>query len=242
MTLGCIQPPRLTDAALSDVLDGLADGTTLSHLESCPSCRQRFDLLQRLDNALIRRLARFDCPSSQQLVDYHASLLETDAAEVVQAHVTHCPRCQDELAMLESFIADEPPLVEVPRDDAPNVIRPSRLIWQAQLIDSSELAAARGLDEIRTYDARAGSATIYVEARQDNGQIALAGQVIDASVDWSGGLVEVWQAETLSRFAILDDLGSFQFQVASPSTSLSFRLVVTALDGIVLILEDLILT
>lgn len=240
MTLGCIQPPPLTDAILSDVLDGLADGMTLHHLESCPFCRQRFDLFQRLDNALIRRLARFECPSSQHLVDYHARLLETDS-EDVKAHVANCPRCQDELAMLESFIVDEPLLVEVPRDDSPNVIRPSRVVWQAQLIDSSELAAARGLDEIKTYDARAGSATIYIEARENNGHVALAGQVIDASVDWSSGLAELWQAETLASFTILDDFGSFQFQITSPSASLPFRLVITALDGIVLILEDFLL-
>src|SRR4051794_34507741 len=94
----------LTDEALSLALDGLADQETLQHLSQCPACNARLTNMRRLDVTLQQRLRRFDCPPGQVLADYQLGLLDADTAIVVKQHLTQCPRCQNDLAILIQFL------------------------------------------------------------------------------------------------------------------------------------------
>ncbi|MCA9908601.1 MAG: zf-HC2 domain-containing protein, partial [Anaerolineae bacterium] len=167
------------------------------------------------------KLGRFDCPPAQRLTDYQFGLLDEEAAAEVRLHLARCPRCQDELALLEPFLTDESDtvqLAEVERSDAPNMIRPPRQYWQVtEVTMTGTLRMARGLDTDTEQIGRARSATVYLEAELHKPGPRLKGQVIDATVDWAGALAELWQAGMMRRVHVLDDMCEFNFDLADES-------------------------
>src|SRR5688572_24968473 len=111
----CYSPPPLTDEMLALILDGHEDEDGQRHLAQCPACTARLVEMQRLDYALQELLYRFECPPPQRLADYHAGMLDTISAESIRQHLTRCPRCQEELNMMDEFINLEPEEMEAPK-------------------------------------------------------------------------------------------------------------------------------
>ncbi len=240
MTEVCSAPPPLSDEALSLALDGLADEATLKHLAACHGCSTRLADMKYLEDALMTRLERFDCPPAQRLVDYQFGILDATTAAEVRLHLARCPRCQDELALLDPFltdVTDTAQLAEVERSDAPNVIRPPRQYWQVtEVTMTGTLRMARGLDTETERTGHARSATVYLEAELRKQGARLKGQVIDTTVDWAGALAELWQAGMMRRVHVLDDMCEFNFDLADESP---VSLFITALSGVTVAIEKL---
>ncbi|MCC6616923.1 MAG: zf-HC2 domain-containing protein [Anaerolineae bacterium] len=231
----------MSEEALSLALDGLADKAIQNHLASCPGCAARLAEMKQFEDALMKRLARFDCPPAQQLTDFQFGMLDSANAAAVRQHLAICPRCQDELALLIPFLNEEDDenklLKEVRRDDAPNVIRPPRQVWQASEVEvTNALSMARGLDDETVRTGRAGSATIYLEAELRRPGAHLKGQVVDATVDWEGALAELWQEGVMRRVRVLDDMCEFTFDLADDSP---VTLFITALSGVTVAIDKL---
>lgn len=236
----CSLPPPLSEEALTLALDGLADEAIQNHLAACSSCATRLQELKQFEAALMNRLARFDCPPAQTLTDYQFGMLGQTQAETIRHHLAQCPLCQDELSLLDPFLNDDETVVqlkEVERDDAPNVIRPPRQVWQASEVEvTGTLQMARGLDDETVRTGRAGSATIYLEAELHQPGAHLKGQVVDATVDWEGALAELWQEGIMRRVRVLDDLCEFNFDLSDDSP---VTLFITAVSGVTVAIEKL---
>ncbi|MBE0689280.1 MAG: zf-HC2 domain-containing protein [Anaerolineae bacterium] len=236
----CSTPPPLSEEALSLALDGLADEETQRHLALCPGCSARLADMKQFEDALMKRLGRFDCPPAQELTDYQFGMLDEAKATAVRQHLASCPRCQDELALLTPFLDDDETAVllkEVERDDAPNVIRPPRQVWQASEVEvTSTLRMARGLDDETVRTGRARSATVYLEAELRKPGARLKGQVVDATVDWTGALAELWQEGMMRRVRVLDDMCEFNFDLTDESP---VSLFITALSGVTVAIDKL---
>jgi hypothetical protein len=215
------------------MLDGVPDGPAEAHLRQCPTCTARAARLAVWDRSMTRKLARMDCPPAQRLADLHAGFLTPDEQAAVEQHLASCPRCQEEVAMMKAFIAEEPTVRVVPRPEPPSVVRPPKSYWQAELIERPSSAAMRGFDQLH-FDARAHSSTLYLEAQRAAPGAIVNGQIIDAEVDWIGALAELWQNGSLRGFCVLDDLCEFTFRLPAAEP---ISLYVTGLGGVAIALE-----
>ncbi|MEP7290390.1 MAG: hypothetical protein ABI835_01350 [Chloroflexota bacterium] len=193
-----------------------------------------------MDALIEHKLARFECPPAQQLVDYQLALLDTNTGEHIAQHLAACPRCQQELKTLDFFLADDLPELAALTPSS-RIIRPSPHIWHAQVEISGSLALKRlrGASDEATHDARAGSASLFLEALPAAKGILLTGQIVDAQVDWRGSIAEVQQPGVGRRVRALDDFCEFSFELTNTST---MDLYVTAHSGVVLALEQIDIT
>lgn len=238
--LQCSAPPPLTDDQLQGVLDDLRDADVLEHLERCPACRERLKGMRRLDALLTKRLGRMNCPPAQQLVDYQFDLLDAKTHSNVAQHVAGCPRCQQEMSVLDFFLQE----LELPETEASpaKIIRPPRHLWRATQVEISgslALKRLRGSSDEATHDAKAGSASLFLEALPGSKGILLTGQIVDAEVDWRGSIAEIQQIGAARRVRTLDDFCEFSFDLTSTQP---MDLFVTALSGVVLALEQISIT
>lgn len=222
----------LTDDELSLALDGLAEETTMRHLAQCSACSARLAEMRRMDQVLQRRLRRFKCPSPQRLADFHAGMLDTDAAAAVQAHLEDCPRCQAELEMLIQFLDLDPeesvPANIIPFSTPKNVLRAMR-------VQTSGNLALKGLDDETKHDAQTGSARVFLESRAIPQGFLLTGQIVDNEVSWVGAIAEASQEGASQQVRILDEQCEFSFELTATTP---INIYITAASGVTLAIEN----
>jgi anti-sigma factor RsiW len=109
----CVSPPELADRDLLTYIDGEADDRVIAHLEQCPHCRARAQRLARLQDWLTARLYRFNCPSPIELGEYQLGILPGERAAAMARHLAECPRCAQEVAQLQGYLADLAPTLEL---------------------------------------------------------------------------------------------------------------------------------
>src|SRR5437868_700705 len=94
----------LTEDELEAALDGVADSSIEQHLQACPYCAARLAEIERFENALTGALYRWDCPSTQELGEYHLRLLSDERQTAITDHLKACLRCRDEFAEIRRFV------------------------------------------------------------------------------------------------------------------------------------------
>lgn len=234
----CSNPPELSEDQLYAVVDGLGDEKTFKHLAVCLHCSKRLTALQRVDIALEARFVRFECPSSQVLMRHQLNDLEEKTNAEIGQHVRDCPRCQQELDMLALFLSEISNELE-PAAPSHKLISVPHNLWQAthgEISGSLALKGLRGSGDERTYDVKAGSASLFIEVKSLANNLLLTGQVIDEQVDWRGSIAEIHQNGAGRRVQILDNLCEFKFDLSETSP---LDLYITSPKGIVLALEQL---
>jgi anti-sigma factor RsiW len=232
----CSDPPPLTKDQITAALDGETDPSTDDHLARCEGCAARLAQAQQIERTLKAGLQRWDCPTPQQLGDYHLGLVGQDGARAITRHLEHCVRCSDEIEELRMFLtADASRRRPAPRPPArPRPLWPTELI--AHLLPRAPALAVRGTSG--PIKAEADGVTIFLDVQPaTGGRVMLTGQVVaDGQERWVGALVELRQAGKLCATAALDDLGSFS---AGPLNAEPTELRVTPQRGPALVLPDI---
>jgi anti-sigma factor RsiW len=232
----CSDPPPLTEDQITAALDGEAEPAIYDHLAQCEGCAARLAQAQQIERALKAGLQRWDCPTPQQLGDYHLGLVGQADAHAITRHLEHCARCSDEIEELRMFlIADASPRRPAARPPArPRPLWPTELI--ARLLPRTPALAVRGATG--PIKAEANGVTIFLDVQPAaEGRVMLTGQVVaDGMERWVGALVELRQAGKLCATAALDDLGSFS---AGPLTAEPTELRVTPPSGPSLVVRDI---
>ncbi len=158
-----------------------------------------------LERALARQLYRLRCPDPLVLGELHLGTLEGAQQQEVSAHVSECPRCQQELATLDRFLKS--------RD------RPGVRLWVAELLPQlrvAELApayAVRGSFQLASATYRAGEFTLTVsitEDPQDPSLRTLAGIVFREAELEPGARARLLGAR-YEQEAEVDPVGQFAF-------------------------------
>jgi anti-sigma factor RsiW len=93
---------EITAEDLFAFIDGEASPAVAAHLAACPICSARATEYARLQNALVRRLYRFDCPPAAILAAFVAGILPPRERAGVTAHVRACPCCAADVAQLRA--------------------------------------------------------------------------------------------------------------------------------------------
>src|SRR5579884_4233590 len=107
----CSEPGIIRDEELFAYLAGEEVRPAVAqHLAHCPYCSSQLAVYQRMEQILLKRLYRYDCPSSLVLGDYQLGLLDAPASEQIARHLESCVHCAHELATLGVFLQQEAPV------------------------------------------------------------------------------------------------------------------------------------
>ena len=232
----CISPPELDDKQLLIYLDGNADKEIVSHLERCEYCREKAENLANLQNELISRLYRINCPSSLELGEYHLHMLPASQMLMVRQHVSECPHCTRELTQLEEFfLSDLAPTENSLLGQAKVLI--ARLMGAE--VDSGLAPALRGESKgPLTFEADGIVIVLDIQPVND-GKVHILGQVAADNQDqWTGALVEFRQGDELQFSTTVDDLGAFRSDSIEPGSK---ELRITPKDGSLILVSNFML-
>ncbi|HEU5089153.1 MAG TPA: hypothetical protein VFT99_16970, partial [Roseiflexaceae bacterium] len=175
----CSLNSPLSEDTLSAVIDGLVDDETSAHLAQCPGCRARLEAARAIEHSLHTRLYRLDCPSSQELADYHLGFVAvTDPIRdrAIIRHLETCSSCAAEIETLRAFLADAPAAVSAPQP-APQPQRSSIGEVFARLLPRAPQMALRGAVSA-TISAEIDDLTLIFEPQAGPHGLTLHGQVL----------------------------------------------------------------
>lgn len=207
---------QLTDAQLIAYLDGEASPEIVIQVEQSGFYQERLKQLAETQEALQDRLYRFDCPSSQELGDFHLDYLTSREKAKIRKHLASCPNCTAELEQLRAFQGTSPGLIELGR------ILIARLISNIDSVDyfsQPDLAPAwetRGREKSPLiFQADEFQIVILpdLETKQP-ARYTLTGLVVGQTT--SGGEVDLLTSERCAASAVIDDLGNFAFEHVEP--------------------------
>jgi hypothetical protein len=109
----CSQPGIIRDEELLAYLSGERVRPVVQrHLAQCLRCSTRLAEYRDLEQSLIQKLYRWDCPPNQILGEFQLGMLGQEHRASIQAHLDQCVLCAAEVATLATFIADDSMLVE----------------------------------------------------------------------------------------------------------------------------------
>ena len=238
----CSFPPPPSDDQISAALDGDAAPEIVDHTERCPACAARLHRAREVEGKLVNVLYRADCPSAQQLGDYHWGLLGQSSERYIARHLELCALCTAEVEELRVFLTAEREVAEAAPVVAPERRRPTRGRWTelvARIVPRTSGLALRGAAG-GPLMAEAGGTTLVVDIQAASGNgVTIIGQVVsDDPEHWNGALVELRGEGTLLAAAGVDDLGSFSFARVQAGVA---TLRVTPEYGAAIVLEDVAL-
>ncbi len=206
--------PHPTDAELLAWLNG--DATHSAHITHCPACLARVGVLSNEEQFLQANLYRADCPSAHELGEYELKLLPAFRINAIAAHVAHCPRCSQELALLRTFFTASP-LPETGPSAAEQIrVIIARLLgdvragWQEPGAMQPVMAAMRG-EEHKPQIYEAGDYQLTIEVLDDPinpGRRALFGLLIGEEAP-ALFEIQLWQGDHLVTYAPVDEYGNF---------------------------------
>lgn len=222
----CISLPPLEETELLTYLDDEADPHVVDHVERCSHCHERAENLARLQNRLTAQLFRVTCPLPEELGEYHFELLPNERSAGVAQHLEHCPHCRQELAQLESFLADVPaPMPELGRLAR---VRERVEVLIARLLeggmgagpDLAPVPAGIRGDEAGPLIYQAGDVEVTLEIQEDAEQPdrkTILG-LITGLEDFGDLEIHVWQADEPLTTTDVDELGNFILPNLAPDT------------------------
>lgn len=213
--MACASPPELEDEQILKYLDGEADPRVAAHVAQCAHCRERVKRLARLQEQLTAQLYRTQCPTSQELGEYHLGTLPGERAVLIAQHVAECPHCAEELAQLKEYLGAvasdlEVGPVERARVWVAELIRGGTgMAGQGRLTSAPAYAGVRGEGEgPRIY--QAGEVQVAIDVQEDMeqpGLHALLGLV--TGIQGEGWAVHLWRENQDVAQTAVDDLGNF---------------------------------
>ena len=154
-----------------------------------------------LENTLRAHLFRATCPDALTLGEYQSGLLADDAA--VHAHVTGCPHCAREVALIQRYIDPRPIPASAPR-------RRSRwrvVVGQLLTGDGQPALAVRGdVQEPQLFlaDGVQVALTVMTPSAEPD-QRNIVGLVVGGTVE----TVDFWRDDALTASVTVDDGGAF---------------------------------
>lgn len=235
MFTNCVFPPELDDKQLLAYLDN-PDGNleTARHLEKCPYCRERADVLDRFQKHLTTQLYRITCPTPLELGEFHMRLVPASQRLIIARHVRECPHCEQEISQLEGFMGGS-----FPRTTTLETMKVliARLVGGGSQMETAQaLPALRGeAKNLPIFEADGIVISLDVQPGL-NGEIAMLGQMAADHQDrWTGAAVELKQPYLTSLHAMIDDLGAFTFDSVYPG---SIQMIITSQDGTVIQTEE----
>lgn len=104
----CSEPGAIRDEEFIAYLAGERVRPVVEqHLARCQRCSSQLAMYRRMEQKLIHKLYRWDCPSNEELGEFQMGLLSKEQALRVQYHLSQCVLCAAEITSLAKFLASD---------------------------------------------------------------------------------------------------------------------------------------
>jgi len=212
----CVSPPELDEQKIMDYLNGKDDPQIAEHLTQCPSCRDKAKQMAQAQNILHARLFRINCPTSDELRDYHFGFLPDAQVTEITEHLGKCPHCTHDLVQLNEFLAEAAPETAMsPLQRIKTII--AELMQGGQGALTPAYAGMRGGNAEDNLIYQAGEISIGLNIQSDTDQPDYKELLGSVSGLESGELTaHLWHAQQLVATTPVDDLDSFSFSQLAP--------------------------
>jgi hypothetical protein len=160
------------------------------------------------------------CPSAGELQDYHFGFLAEAQVPPIHEHVRQCPHCIHELAILNSFLAEEPqPSAETLDNSLVKriLVRIAEVVRGGQGFFAPLPAGLRGEGVEKLLRYRSGEIRIDLDLQENAAQPGLKelmGAVVGAKPVEQ--VVYLWHDNRLLATAVVDEDGFFTFTSLQP--------------------------
>jgi len=146
------------------------------HLAQCPDCQQRLADYKGMNNFLISRLYRSQCPDSMQLSLYCANELPETTRIQISTHLRSCPLCTTEVADTRRFLAEPLPEPPIARYESGRRFVATLITPQRQLV-------LRGMEKVWPRQYQASTADLLLDLLyEDNKEYRLLGAVTPTDI------------------------------------------------------------
>ncbi|MEZ4730478.1 MAG: hypothetical protein R3E79_25410 [Caldilineaceae bacterium] len=99
-------PCHYEEVVLLDYILGLVSGEVAAAIEASPGCLHQVSQLRKSFGPFLIFAYRLHCPSPESLVAYQQRILPGSERLVLYRHLEQCPRCREDLTMLETVDSD----------------------------------------------------------------------------------------------------------------------------------------
>ncbi len=112
--LTCIDPGALEEGRLRAYAadPDMTDPDVEQHIARCPACQAEVVSMRALSLRLAEQLNRFDCLTTDVIVNLAAGVLPRAARQEAEAHVRRCARCAEEVSLTAEALAQPEPLLD----------------------------------------------------------------------------------------------------------------------------------
>jgi hypothetical protein len=169
-------------------------------------------MMANMEDSLMARLYRADCPEPAELGEYHLGLLAPERVALLKTHLAGCPHCAREVAQLQTYLADLAPDLETSLVERAKVAI-ARLLPRPTA-DATTMGglglALRGEETIgpQLYEAGEAQLSLEVQPQPDSpGRYTLLGLLL--GVEPAGITAHLWQADQPAGTAEVDEIGNF---------------------------------
>jgi hypothetical protein len=231
---------HITEDQISLILDGVGDVALQEHIAGCSECQRRVEEARQLETALHQWLFRQDCPSPHKLVDYFAGIVSIEDRKIIDAHLSICVSCREELETLKRFMEDRDQHPATGPEKGKMMHSPSNF-FVARVETRQTNRHVRGTKrgkEKRQLRAQTDGIVVLLDFQAAASGIAVEGTVIDIddSRNWVGSLVEFRKEDVLHTTCLVDELGTFHCQL---SDSGNYQIRIAAPDGVMVVVPDI---
>jgi len=104
----CIDRGAIPEEALAAYAIDPEEGNAVAqHIARCPACAAEVADMGTLVSRLHTQLARYGCPTSDEITAYVAGTLPSADRAAIEQHMQECSRCAEDVAMTQSFFTQE---------------------------------------------------------------------------------------------------------------------------------------
>ena len=176
----CIDNNPLDETAINALLDDTASEQIREHVRQCGYCAMLLHESEAIDMKMKMVLQRLDCPSSLELSEYHANILDDDErVAYIEAHIKLCYRCGEELRLLDDFMTSDDKDTDTPMKSAtthsgtPSSSPISRLFISVEEPDRVLRGRMSGPIQVTSED----GTTLFLEVETELNEHKLTGQL-----------------------------------------------------------------
>ena len=230
----------LDEGDLLAYLDGDAPRAIVRAIEQDAALLAQVEELRQAQMLFGLSLAQRNCPDTDSLVEYQASLLDGEAHDAIAAHLVTCTYCQAEMSELAVGIAWEDALEPaVPKVSWQDALREAgrqliELVLQPQT--RRPAYALRGTSRQLVFDSAEFQLILTIKSNPD--QVAIEGQLLNLMDPLAApdGMAVLWvDDEAIS--AEIDEFGHFELThipITSGTLQIDFDATTTLIAPIVI--------
>jgi hypothetical protein len=235
----CIDPGMVRDSDIPKYAEGSPRAEFATHLTNCAFCQNELVIYHKLAIEGVPKLSagtenyRKDCPDTDQITDYVASLLSGANQREIKNHLATCPYCWSEYMLLKAEYSEGVSELEPLNQNLGTRLKR----WLATLLNPLPQLAVRGETKaVRDLHFTAGDYSLLLNLSSEGNSFRIAGAIARNSgelEEFNGVEVTLKADGELIKVTLFDEDGQFLLEQIERREDVDLSLEIALADGII---------